>query len=221
MTAPRDADDLIRAFLDEGQAELPDRAFDAVRRDIHRTRQRVVIGPWRQPALATVARAPMAAAVVLAIGVAWVNLGPSRSGVGGLTPTPTATPAPTPSPSPPLISGGNVALEPGRHRFDYGLAAGSDGVPGPSMFITIADLGWTNYGTFAVDRNYGSAAGASLVMWRISNRYVNGCSDLTDFSPAPGPGIDELLQTLADQPGIKAGPIRDVRSTAMPAGPSI
>ena len=31
MTAPRDPDRLIRAFLDEGPTELPDRAYDAVR----------------------------------------------------------------------------------------------------------------------------------------------------------------------------------------------
>ena len=35
MTAPRTPDDMIQAFLGEGQTELPDRAFDAVRRDIH------------------------------------------------------------------------------------------------------------------------------------------------------------------------------------------
>ena len=35
MNAPRDTDELINAFLDEGLTELPDRAFDAVRGEIH------------------------------------------------------------------------------------------------------------------------------------------------------------------------------------------
>ena len=48
MTAPRDADRLIQTFLSEGETDLPDRAFEAVRRDIHRTHQRVVLGPWRE-----------------------------------------------------------------------------------------------------------------------------------------------------------------------------
>ena len=47
MTAPRDPDRLIRAFIDEGMTELPDRAYDAVRSHIDQTHQRVVIGPWR------------------------------------------------------------------------------------------------------------------------------------------------------------------------------
>ena len=61
MTAPRETDRLIRAFLHEGGTELPDRAFDAVRRDIHRTRQRVVIGPWREPDMSNLARVAIAA----------------------------------------------------------------------------------------------------------------------------------------------------------------
>ena len=62
MTTPRDPDRLIRAFLDEGSTELPDRAYDAVRAHIERTRQRVVIGPWREPPMPTIARFAVAAA---------------------------------------------------------------------------------------------------------------------------------------------------------------
>src|SRR5439155_13499714 len=80
MTASRDPDKLIRAFLDEGQTDLPDRVFDAVRHDIQRTRQRVVIGPWRVPNMNMFARVAIAAAAVVAIGFAWVNFGPSRAG---------------------------------------------------------------------------------------------------------------------------------------------
>src|SRR5205823_5609082 len=70
MTAPRDPDRLISAFLSEGETDLPDWAFEAVRRDIHRTRQRVVLGPWREPNMTTLARVAIAAAAVVAIGVA-------------------------------------------------------------------------------------------------------------------------------------------------------
>ena len=49
MTAPRNPDRLIRAFLAEGQDELPDQVYDAVRDRIEQTNQRVVIGPWRTP----------------------------------------------------------------------------------------------------------------------------------------------------------------------------
>ena len=49
MTAPRDPDRLIHAFLMEGQTELADQVYDAVRANIEQKRQRVVIGPWRMP----------------------------------------------------------------------------------------------------------------------------------------------------------------------------
>ena len=52
MTARR-PDELIDAFLEEGRDDLPDRVFDAVRGEIHRTRQRVVIGPWTGPCAVT------------------------------------------------------------------------------------------------------------------------------------------------------------------------
>lgn len=205
MTAPRNVDNLIRTFLDDGLVELPDRTYDAVRRDIHRTRQRAVLGLWKEPSMSALTRLAIAAAVLVAVGVAWVNLGP-QSNVG--------PPNASPSPSPALISGDNRELEPGRYRFDYGLAAGTDEVPGgTSVFMTIPAAGWTNYAAFAVDRNYGLApgdAGASLVMWKVTNRYENGCGGLTPLDPSPGPGIDELLESLAAQPGIATGPVTDV-----------
>src|SRR5439155_6926508 len=76
MTAPRDADRLIQTFLSKGETDLPDRAFEAIRRDIHRTRQRVVLGPWREPDMSTIARVAIAAAAVVAIGLASLNFGP-------------------------------------------------------------------------------------------------------------------------------------------------
>ena len=110
MTAPRDPDQLIRAFLDEGRTELPDRAYDAVRDQIDRTRQRVVIGPWRESDMNTYAKVALAAAAVLVVAVIGINLLPGGSGgVGGAPATARrhrsgvashgvpASPSPTPS----------------------------------------------------------------------------------------------------------------------------
>lgn len=94
MTAPRNPDDLIRAFLGEGETDLPDRAFDAVRADIHRTRQRVVIGPWREPQMSTFARVAIAAVAVVAVGF----LGRELLDSGPLAATPSAS-LPSASPS--------------------------------------------------------------------------------------------------------------------------
>jgi hypothetical protein len=201
MTAPRNQDTLIRAFLDEGLVELPDRTFDAVRRDIHRTRQRAVIGPWKEPNVTTLSRLAIAAAVVVAVGVAWVNLGPvANFGPPGPSPTPTAISTPAP------VSGFGT-LPPGRYAFDWSRVPGSDGEPGPTISITIPSQGWTAYDTFAADKNYGpgdAGAGPSFVVWKITNRYVDPCTPDVVLSPAPGNGVDELLESLANQPGITA-----------------
>lgn len=212
MTAPRNADSLIAAFLAEGQTELADRAYDAVRRDIHRTRQRAVLGPWREPHMSTLTRLALAATVVVALGVAWVNLGPA-SVPGGPSPAASPTPDATPSPSAGATVVGNGPVAPGRYTFRYDLAAAADGRTGPSITVTVPAAGWTAFNGFALDKNYGptdAEAGASFVTWWISNRYTDPCTNDTPVSPAPGPGVDELLEALADQQGITAGPLTPV-----------
>jgi hypothetical protein len=83
MNTSRDPDRLISTFLAEGQTELPDRVFDAVRSEIDRTRQRVVIGPWRSPDMNSLAKVAIAAAAVVVVAVVGINLLPASTGVGG------------------------------------------------------------------------------------------------------------------------------------------
>ena len=78
MTAPRDPEARIAAFFEASQPELPDRAFDAVRRDIHRTRQHVAIGPWRQPTSFAGFGFVGAATAVLVAAMVFINLRPAR-----------------------------------------------------------------------------------------------------------------------------------------------
>jgi hypothetical protein len=212
MTAPRDADRLIQAFLSEGETDLPDRAFEAVRRDIHRTHQRVVLGPWREPHMSTIARVAIAAAAVVAIGLAWMNFGPPQDnkGVGGQqTSAPTATTAPTPSPSPkPLPNSGQV--EPGR----YTLITAGEIAPGPfpQLAVTVP-AGWSADGGGLLLKNYGASdaeAGPALVAWQMSGTFVDPCTNHTLVKPTAAPGTDALVNALADayahQPGTSAGP---------------
>jgi hypothetical protein len=102
MTTPRDPDAKIAAFFEARQPDLPDRAFDAVRRDIHRTRQLVVLGRLREPDHLLGARFVAAAIVVLAVGIAFLELRPGFGPVGAPSPasSPTAVPSPAVSPSP-------------------------------------------------------------------------------------------------------------------------
>ena len=114
MNARRDPDRLIHTFLMEGQTELADQVYDAVRSSIERKRQRVVIGPWRTPFMNKLIPIGLGvAAVVVALVVGTRLLGPAPSGPGSLpSATPSATPAPsiaTPSPKPSLASASAVA----------------------------------------------------------------------------------------------------------------
>ena len=93
MSAHRDPDRLIAAYFAQPALDLPDRAFDAVRRDIHGTRQRRVFWPWRAPEPRVLARVlPVAAAVLLILSL-WLLSLPGL-GPGG---TPRSSPAPTPT----------------------------------------------------------------------------------------------------------------------------
>lgn len=87
MTMMRDPDREIRAFLDEGRTELPDRTYDAIRARIERTHQRAVFGPWRGRRLPGAARfgiaatAATAAVIVGAIGLTLTGGGRPSSAV--------------------------------------------------------------------------------------------------------------------------------------------
>jgi hypothetical protein len=213
MTASRDTDRLIRAFLDEGTTELPDVAFDAVRRDIHRTRQRVVIGPWREPDMSNLARVAIAAAAVIAVGFAWVNFGPSQSpGVAGRpSPSPAISPAPSPSAAPSVSVGGVQDLKtygpvaPGRYR----LAVSVDGTASTPRLLVTVPAGWTTDDGKFIFKDYGSDAGLGVGSWNIDGTVVDPCTDHTPVQPKPS-GIDALAQALTHQPKTTAKPPPDV-----------
>jgi len=45
----RDTDQLIHAFVLETRDQLPERSYAAIRREIDRSPQRIVVGPWSTP----------------------------------------------------------------------------------------------------------------------------------------------------------------------------
>jgi hypothetical protein len=100
MTAHRDPDHLVHAFLKEGQTELADQVYDAVRATIEHRRQRAVIGPWRMPNIMNkfVPIGVGAAAVVVALVIGIQVLGPAAPGGTGGAPSaePTVSPSSTP-----------------------------------------------------------------------------------------------------------------------------
>jgi hypothetical protein len=209
MTATRRTDAVIRAFLEEGITELPDRTFDAVRSDIHRTRQRVVLGPWEEPNMSGLARMAVAAAIVLVVGaVAWANLGPRNPGFGDPGPTPTLVPT---------LPYTGAVVSPGTWRIPYGTSPGvaPSATPepqNPGIVVTVP-AGWTSFSGFALDKNYGPTdadAGPSFVVWAIIDTFRDPCTDHSLVEPAPGPGVDDLIAALAAMPGVSAAAPSDV-----------
>ena len=102
MNERRDPDRLVHDFLMEGQTELADQVYDAVRATIEQKRQRVVIGPWRMPTMNKLVPIGLGtAAVVGALVFGTQFLGSPAPGQVGTaaTPSPTATASPTPEPS--------------------------------------------------------------------------------------------------------------------------
>ena len=208
MTASRDPDDRIAAFFETTQPDLPDRTFEAIRRDIHRSRQRAVIGPWRVPGSFLGARYAIVAALVLVVGVVFLNLRPAivPGGLPGARPTlepaslvaPSAAASATASPTGPTVfrsalydytvtvPAGWIAA-PAVLRWDGtrqpGPDAESDKFAGPGAMSA-----WAFAGPFAGDL-------AALVTDRIAAT----ARDHADTCPVPEPEINETVQ-INDQP---------------------
>jgi hypothetical protein len=139
MTASRDPDRLIHEFLLEGEEQLQDQVFDAVRAEIEQKRQRAGFGPWRTPTMNKFLAIGLgAAAVVVAFLVGYQVFGSPNASVGGpgvdSTPTATAEPTQQSTPSPSAEAG----LPEGPL-----LVWESPNEDAPSITVTISAPGWT------------------------------------------------------------------------------
>jgi hypothetical protein len=206
MTAPRDPDRLIRAFLAEGQTELPDRAYDAVRDSIDHTRQRVVIGPWREPRMSNIARIALVAAAVLVVAVVGINFLPRSSGPGG-GPAPTLSPSPSPSPVV-LPDTGDLAPD-----TTY-LIEKVDVTPG--RFTLSVPAGWETISYAIIGKTDGGAKGpgafrAALSPWIVASVYTDPCKWNTSATSSgrSGSPVDALANALSEQVGRNGSPPTD------------
>lgn len=106
MSAPRDPDTILAAWLEEGPNELPDatrRAIAVTTRTTRQTRRAIGV-PWRINPMSPIPRLAVAAVVTVAVlGGALYLLSPGGQGVGGTPPTtsPSVTSAPSSAPPSP------------------------------------------------------------------------------------------------------------------------
>jgi hypothetical protein len=190
MTARRDPDRLIHDFLMEGQTELADPVYDAVRDRIEHTRQRAFIGSWRTPDMNRYLKIGLAAAAVVVIAVVAFNLLPGSPAPGV---EPSATPEPTAMPTP---SASEAA----------GLPVGSSHVlsdEGVTITVTIPAPGWdgdVGGGILARNDNTDPPDGAGMIVF-TGSLYVYGdaCQWSTTQADTPATTVDELVAALAAQ----------------------
>ena len=213
MTTPRDPDRLVQAFLAEGPTELPDRTYDAVRGQIDRTHQRVVIGPWREPRMNNIAKAAIGAAAVLAIAIGGLRLLPNGGQVGSVTSSP------TPSPTASSTSAPSAAASPIPSTSDFDLAPMGPLNPGRYQAVSEVDkvpfsftlpAGWKSEGWYLTNRTTEEAHTGLIVSFLpVANVYEEPCaSKMAD--PPVGPSVTDLAAALVALPGTTASSIRDV-----------
>jgi hypothetical protein len=202
MTTQRDPDRLIRAFLAEGRRDLPDRTYDAIRSEIERKRQRVVIGPWRLTRMNSYLKYAIAAAAVVIVAVVGINLmAPGGGQVGGPAATPTASPRPSPTPDRTAGPRPTDALPP-----EGPLAAGTYTVPleGVAVSFTLTGTTWSSlgFGTFSSGQ-YREPDAVSLNMWDSApdNVYSDPCAH-TPLAPAASHTAAGLIAAAAAMPGV-------------------
>lgn len=208
MTTPRDPDRLIRAYLAEGPEVLPDQSYDTVRDDIDRSRQRVVVGPWREAQMNNLAKLAIGLAAVLVVAIGGWNLLPSATGTGGVGPSATPSPAPSVYPRP---SGSPTAPE---YFPPIGeLAAGTyeavseaDLVP---FSFTVPD-GWNSEGWYITTSSIATPRPDTYINFLpVRNLYADPCLARL-ASPAIGPTVDDLAEAAAAIPETEAAPTVDV-----------
>jgi hypothetical protein len=220
MTQQRDLDTLLTAYMVDGMHDLPDHVVEAVLGEVHRTRQRAVLGPWRTLSMNSAFKLALAAAAVVVVALVGINLVPQQSGVGnpGPSQTPAASPSQTPaaSPSPPAtlpdgpLAAGTYAFRP----FSTGPGLDSTclqppqsgcvdpGVPtSMQVTLTIPD-GWDSIQTGVWLDGNGLPGGAALGFGRGGWLYSDPCRkpDTTNPDLSVGPSVDDFVNALADHP---------------------
>ena len=223
MTAHR-PDDLIRAFMAEGRDELPDRTFDAVRGDIHRTRQRVVIGPWREPQMSNLAKVALAAAAVIAVLFGASRLLPSTPGPGATPPPPTpsptqsATPTESAAPSVALISPGPICDSPSQTgQLEPGTYSVSNTDRTLVPYTVEVPAGWNLLSGCLIANNGETDSDVLFVTWNVSHIFPDACQwDENDVVSA-GTTAAELTDLLRSQQGRVASATTDIEVGGFPA----
>jgi len=217
MTTPRDPDRLIHAFILEGEEQLEDQVYDAVRAEIEQKRQRVVIGPWRTPIMNKIVGFGLAAAaVVAAVLIGAQLLGSPGGGIGGPGDEPTPTPEPaSPSEAPPSAEPSTSAFLP-EGPFLWPDPADPLLDPlgdGPLITVTIPASEWM-YEGYLIKGDEVDDLPESALAWTSTTAgihvYEDPCQWEYDLPDPPSTTADQIAAALAAQPSRDASDPVDV-----------
>jgi hypothetical protein len=219
MTASRDPDRLIHGFLLEGEEQLQDQVYDAVRAEIEQKRQRAVSGLWRTPTMnkfVTIGLGAAAVVVLLLVGVQL--LGSGGSGFGDApSPSPEASVAePTATPEPSVAEPASTP--------DAGLPQGPfsfepDGSFSPqdsamTLTVTIPASGWGFDDTWNLLGPGGPEDAPFIAFWAFPDEqfYVpaDPCRGDSTKPETPATTVDEIATALAAQTSRNASEPVDV-----------
>jgi hypothetical protein len=214
MTARRDPESLIQAYLEDGPTELADRSYDAVRAEIDHKRQRVVIGPWRIPSMNNVSRFAIAGVAVLVVVLGGAYLIPKLGGIGG----PGASPTPSARAGTPVTEG---ALAAGTYYADesrvLNVASLTFTLPaGWSAGPVLPPQGSLNEHPAIIYKDVEDPAGLWLETWIVDATFTDICHWRGTDSPV-GPSAGDLVTALAAQTGREASAVSDATLGGFPA----
>jgi hypothetical protein len=193
MTERRDPDRLIAAYFAQGAPDLPDRAFDAVRRDIHGIRQRRVVWPWRQPEGRVLGRALALAAAVLVLVSLWMLTVPGLGPGGGPTSSPTPTPRVFRSP----LYGYSIVV-PDEWKATPAVVRW-DGVSAPSLGPDVDQLA----GPHLIVLGYAGPFAGNLAAF-VQDRIAASTRDHSDTCPSNALQLNQPT-TIGAEPGVLLG----------------
>lgn len=203
----RQTDRIVRAWLEDGVTQFPDRLLDGVLDQLPATRQRQP--SWltgRFALMSTSLRIALAGAVAVVVvaGGAYLFAGRNAGApVATPTPTPVTTPSPTADPRADQIPERDIALEPGPYSYYETLDQGELRVT-----LTVPD-GWTSHEGWYVYRApiLVDDSGVSVAVWSpthgISLVFPDPCGSQTRSS---GTTADELVAVLEDTNMVVDGP---------------
>jgi hypothetical protein len=216
MTPRRDPDRLIHDFLMEGQTELPDQVYDAVRADIEQRPQRAAIGPWRTPDMNRYLTVGLAAVAGVALVVVGFNLLPGSPGPGS---EPSTSPSVEPSIAPSVAPSAEGFLPEGPFAWFDPIFQSEPRTDVPLITVTIPASGWACPGVGSCilikgDEWDGDIAPESAMITKFTTSgihvYQDPCQWEYDLPDPPATTADDIAAALAAQPSRDASDPVDV-----------